>query len=390
MTVASVGRPEKEQLRIGFMRLTDCAPIVMASVLGFDRRHGIQIVPTREASWAGVRDKLAGGELDLAHALYGLVYGLHLGIGGPRKDMAVLMGLNRNGQGITLSRALVEAGALNPAELKRLVVKSPYRLTLAQTFPTGTHAMWLYYWLAAAGLNPWLDLKVITMPPPQMVAALRAGQVDGFSAGEPWNQRAVIDGVGVSAVTSQQIWQDHPEKVLGCSADFADRHPHSARAAVSAVLEAARWIDASTQNKARTAETLAAAEYIDTSVDAILPRLLGAHADGTGHMRVDEHPACFFDGGAVNFPYLSDGMWFMTQYRRWGLIAQHPDYLAVAQRINRVDLYRDAAAALGADVPTDTLRRSTLIDGVVWDGRDPAAYADAFAIHARADAAHPA
>ena len=166
--------PEKKEVRIGFIPLTDCASVVMAAVNKFDEKYGVKIVPTKEASWAGVRDKLVNGELDMAHVLWGLVYGVHVGIGGPKKDMAVLMNLNRNGQAITLSKKLADKGAVDGASLAKLMAadKRPdgEMRTFAQTFPTGTHAMWLYYWMAAAGINPLKDAKVITVPPPQMVA----------------------------------------------------------------------------------------------------------------------------------------------------------------------------------------------------------------------------
>ncbi|MBX3606049.1 MAG: ABC transporter substrate-binding protein [Piscinibacter sp.] len=379
---STAASPEKQEVRIGFMPLTDCAPVIMASVLGFDRKHGVKIVPTRESSWAGVRDKLVSGELDMAQALYGLVYGTHLGVGGPKKDMAVLMTINQNGQGLTLSRALAERGAVDAASLARLMAAEPRPYTFAQTFPTGTHAMWLYYWLASAGINPMTDAKVITVPPPQMVANMRVGNVDGFSVGEPWNHRAIIDGIGVHAASSQDVWKDHPEKVLGCTADFAAAHPATARAVVMALLEASRWIDASEENKTRMAETIAAPQYVNVAAEAILPRILGRYQDGIGRTWTDPDHMAFFRDGEVNFPYLSDGMWFLTQYRRWGLLRAHPDYLDVATRVNRLDIYRDAAGALGIALPRSPLRSSRLIDGAVWDGTQPASYADSFSVRA--------
>lgn len=369
-------------VRVGFMPLADCASIVLAAELGFDLKHGVKIVPTREASWAGLRDKLVSGDLDMAQALYGLIYGVHLGLGGVRKDMAVLMTLNQNGQGLTISRRLAEQGAVDAASLARLMVASPRPYTFAHTFPTGTHAMWLYYWLASAGVHPLRDAQVVTVPPPQMVAHMRTGYIDGFSAGEPWNHRALLDGVGVHAASSQDVWPDHPEKVLGATSDFVAAHPDVARSVMAAVLEASRWIDAGDANRTRAAEILSRTEYVNTPVDAILPRMLGRYEDGQGRSWIDRHSVRFFADGEVNFPYLSDGMWFLTQYRRWGLLRQHPDYLRVASQINRIDLYRDVAGSLRISVPDSPLRSSRLTDGVLWDGRDPAAYADAFAVRA--------
>lgn len=374
--------PEKKEVKIGFIPLTDCASVVMASVLGLDQKYGVKIIPSKEASWAGVRDKLATGELDLAHALYGLVYGMHLGIGSARQDMAVLMNLNHNGQAITLSKKLAEQGAVNGAGLAQLMAREKREYTFAQTFPTGTHAMWLYYWLAAHGIHPMRNAKVITVPPPQMVANMRVGNMDGFCVGEPWNQRAIADGIGVTATTTQAIWKDHPEKVLATTGDWVQKHPHTARAVTAAILEASRWIDDSLANKTKMAETVAQKSYINTSVDAISQRILGRYQDGMGKTWDDPDHMKFYNGGAVNFPYLSDGMWFLTQHKRWGLLKDHPDYLAVAKAVNRVDIYKQAATATKTALPSSDMRSHKLVDGLVWDGKNPQKYADSFQLRA--------
>ena len=372
--------PEKKEVKIGFIPLTDCASVVMASVLGIDQKYGVKIIPTKEASWAGVRDKLVSGELDFAHVLYGLVYGVHLGTSGPKKDMAVLMTLNNNGQGLTLSKKLADKGATDLAGLAKLMATEKREYTFAQTFPTGTHAMWLYYWLAAGGIHPFKDAKVITVPPPQMVANMRVGNMDGFSVGEPWNHRAIIDGIGISAATSQDVWKDHPEKVLGTTAEFVSKYPNTARAVTAAILEAGKWIDAGLQNKNKMAETIADKSYVNTSVDAINQRILGRYQNGLGKTWDDPNHMKFFNDGAVNFPYLSDGMWFLTQHKRWGLMKSHPDYLAVAKQVNRIDVYKQAASAAKVNLPKSEMRSSKMMDGVVWDGSNPAKYADSFKI----------
>ncbi|OWT69186.1 MULTISPECIES: CmpA/NrtA family ABC transporter substrate-binding protein [unclassified Achromobacter] len=374
--------PEKTEVKIGFIPLTDCASVVMASVLGIDKKYGVKITPSKEASWAGVRDKLVNGELDFSHVLYGLVYGVHLGIGGPKKDMAVLMGLNRNGQAITLSEKLKEAGATDGASLAKVMQTQKREYTFAQTFPTGTHAMWLYYWLAAAGINPMRDAKVITVPPPQMVANMRVGNMDGFCVGEPWGARAIADKIGFTAITTQQIWTDHPEKVLGTTADFVKANPNTARAVTAAIIEAGKWIDASVSNRRQTAETIAAKSYVNTDMNTIVDRMLGRYSNGLGKTWDDPDAMHFYQDGAVNFPYLSDGMWFLTQHKRWGLVKEHPDYLAAARQVNRIDIYKQAATAAGASLPKSENRSSKLFDGVVWDGSNPAAYADGFTVKA--------
>ena len=376
--------PEKKEVKIGFIPLTDCASVVMASVLKFDEKYGIKIIPTKEASWAGVRDKLVNGELDMAHVLWGLIYGVHQGVGGPKKDMAILMNLNHNGQAITLSKKLAEKGAVDVASLAKVMAADKRDYTFAQTFPTGTHAMWIYYWLASAGVNPLRDTKVITVPPPQMVANMRVGNMDGFCVGEPWNHRAIIDGIGITAVTTQDIWKDHPEKALGTTSDFVKKNPNTCRAVIMAVLEASRWIDAGLQNKNKMAETIAEKAYVNTSVDAINQRILGRYQNGLGKTWDDPNHMKFFNDGLVNYPYLSDGMWFLTQHKRWGLLKSHPDYLAVARQINQTALYKQAAAQLKINVPKSDMRSSKLMDGVVWDGSNPARYADGFKVNALA------
>ena len=375
-------KPEKQEVKIGFIPLTDCASVVMASVLGFDKKYGVKIVPSKEASWAGVRDKLVNGELDMAHVLYGLVYGVHVGASGPKKDMAVLMGLNRNGQAITLSKALADKGAVDAPSLAKLMAREKREYTFAGTFPTSTHTMWLNYWLASAGISPVADAKVIVVPPPQMVANMRVGNMDGFCVGEPWNHRAIIDGIGITAATTQDIWKDHPEKVLGTTGDFVKKYPNTARAVIMAVLEAGRWIDASLSNKQKMAETIADKAYVNTSVDAINQRILGRYQNGLGRTWDDPNYMKFFNDGQVNFPWLSDGMWFLTQHKRWGLVKEHPDYLGIAKKINQVDLYKQAATMTKTAVPKDVMRSSKLMDGAVWDGKDPKKYADSFKLHA--------
>ncbi|WP_431478355.1 CmpA/NrtA family ABC transporter substrate-binding protein [Massilia eburnea] len=379
---AGSDKPEKEEVKVGFIPLTDCASVVMASVLGFDKKYGIKIVLSKEASWPAVRDKLVNGELDAAHVLYGLVYGVHLGAGGPKKDMAVLMNLNHNGQAITLSKKLADKGAVDGASLAKLMRTDRREYTFAQTFPTGTHAMWLYYWLASYGINPMQDAKMITVPPPQMVANMRIGNMDGYCVGEPWNHRAIVDGIGITATTTQDIWRDHPEKVLGTSAEWVKQHPNTARALIAAVLEAGRWIDASLSNKVKMAEAIADKSYVNTTVDVIGQRIMGRYQNGLGKTWDDPNYMKFFNDGAVNFPYLSDGMWFLTQQKRWGLLKAEPDYLAVATQINQIEAYRDAAGMAKVSLPKSPLRSVKMIDGTVWDGKNPKAYADSFKIKA--------
>jgi ABC-type nitrate/sulfonate/bicarbonate transport system substrate-binding protein len=282
--------PEKSSLDLGFMALTDCASLVVAATQGFAQPYGLTLNLKRQTSWANLRDKLVSGELDAAHSLYGLIYAVHLGIGGVAPSpMAVLMGLNQNGQSINLSRGLQQQGVITPEALERHVHQSRTKLTFAQTFPTGTHAMWLYYWLASQGIHPLRDVDSVVVPPPQMVAHLQAGRIDGLCVGEPWCASAVKQNQGFTLATSQSIWPNHPEKVLGCTQAFVDQYPNTARVLVMAILEASRFIEASTQNRRSTAQLLSAREYLDAPLDCIEPRLLGNYEDGLGNQWQDPH-----------------------------------------------------------------------------------------------------
>jgi nitrate/nitrite transport system substrate-binding protein len=373
--------PEITEVKVGFIPLTDCAPIIVAAEMGFDKKYGIKIVPSKEASWAAIRDKTVNGELHAAHVLYGLVYGVQMGIGGQQKDMAVLMTLNHNGQGITLSNQLKDKGVKDGKSLKRLLDNENRDYTFAQTFPTGTHAMWLNYWLAASGIDPIKDVKTIVVPPPQMVANMRIGNMDGYCVGEPWNARAIYDKVGYTVATSQDIWADHPEKVLGTTAEFAAKNPNTARALIMAILEASKYIEA-TENRAKVAELISQKSYVNAPKEVILGRFVGDYDNGIGKKWKDPNFMKFYEDGKVPFPYLSDGMWFLTQHKRWGMLKSDPDYLAIAKKVNQIDLYSQAASQVGVSVPKDPMRSSKLMDGTVWDGKNPAAYAAGFKIKA--------
>jgi nitrate/nitrite transport system substrate-binding protein len=223
------------------------------------------------------------------------------------------------------------------------------------------------------------DVKTIVVPPPQMVANMRVGNMDGYCVGEPWNARAISDKIGYTVTTTQDIWADHPEKVLGTTADFVAKNPNTARAVILAVLEASRYIDA-TANRAAVARLISSKSYVNAPEDVILGRFLGHYDNGNGKKWEDANYMKFFNDGKVPFPYLSDGMWFMTQHRRWGLSKTDPDYLAVAKKVNQIGLYTEAAAQLKVAVPKDPMRSVKMVDGVVWDGKDPKAYAAGFKV----------
>jgi ABC-type nitrate/sulfonate/bicarbonate transport system substrate-binding protein len=367
---SAAGPLEKTHLRLGFVALSDAAPLVAAKLLEFGHAHGLTLELCRQPSWAAVRDKLLSGDLDAAHALYGLVYGVQLGLGGPRTEMAVLMVLNRNGQAITLSNRLADALAEH-GTLPKALATLGRKPVFAQTFPTGTHAMWLYYWLASQGVDPLREIESVVIPPPQMVAALADDKLDGLCVGEPWNALAETEGVGRTVAQTGEVWPDHPEKVLACRRDFVDANPNTTRALVQTMLEACRWLDGP-GNRDEIARWLARPGYIGIDQKLIAARLGTAVDAGI--------PVRFFDDGVVNYPHPFEAAWFLTQFERWGMIDARTDYAQIAAQINQTQLYRDAAASVNVTVPGEHMTR-TLIDGQVW-GSDTqsAGYARRFTI----------
>jgi nitrate/nitrite transport system substrate-binding protein len=366
------GRLEKTHLRLGFVALSDAAPLVAAKLLEFGHAHGLTLELQRQPSWAAVRDKLLSGDLDAAHTLYGLVYGVQLGLGGPRTDMAVLLVLNRNGQAVTLSNRLADALAEH-GSLPKALATLGRKPVFAQTFPTGTHAMWLYYWLASQGVDPLRDIESVVIPPPQMVAALAEDKLDGLCAGEPWNALAEAQRVGRTVAYTSEVWPEHPEKVLACRRDFVDANPNATRALVQTMLEACRWLDGA-GNREEIARWLARPDYIGIDEASIAARL-GVDAAMSGIP-----PVRFFDDGAANYPHPFEGAWFLTQFERWGMIDARADYAQIAARINQTQLYREAAARVNVAVPGEDVTR-VLIDGEPWgSGTASAGYARRFPI----------
>ncbi|VVE71818.1 nitrate ABC transporter substrate-binding protein [Pandoraea captiosa] len=375
--------PEKRHLRVGFIALSDAAPLVVAKRLELGHEHGLTLELSRESSWAAIRDKLLTGELDAAHSLYGLVYGVQLGIGGPREDMAVLMVLNRNGQAVTVTPALADAMA-DTGELRAALASLGRKPVFAQTFPTGTHAMFLNYWFAAQGIDPLTDIDSIVIPPAHMVAAMEEGGLDGFCCGEPWHAVAQARGLGRTVAVSSDIWPDHPEKVLASRRDFVTRYPKTALALVRTLLSACRWLDMP-GHRAEAAGWLAEPAWVGAPRDLIAARLLGDFGRLAGRHAL--LPVSFFDEGVVNYPHPTDGMWFVSQYRRWGMIDDealaHAAQTAAA--VSQTALFEVAARAEGVPVVSSPASE-TLCDARVWDAtsaKDLRAYIDGFPIRAR-------
>src|SRR4030095_4476456 len=349
------------------------------------KKYGIESTISKEASWAVIRDRLTLGENQATHMLFGMPFASTMGLlGSPKKNLVIPFVLNRNGQAITLEKELLTKGAKTPQTLKPLVEqakKAGTPMTFAMTFPPGTHAMWTRYWLGSGGIHPDKDVTLITIPPPQMVANMKVGKMDGFCVGEPWNARAIADGIGFTAITTQQMWKDHPEKVLAFTAEFAEKNPRTVQAILRAVLEAGRAIDPLDQ-RAKLAAVVSRPEYINTSPDVILGRLLGDYDYGDGRTEKDPLYMSFFARDAT-FPPKSHGIWWLSQLRRWGMTGPEVDYKATVDQVHRPDLWRAAAKDLGPTIPTVDMKAETLFDGVAFDPGDPEKYALAFPVHSR-------
>ena len=378
--------PETPKVRIGIIALTDCSSLVMGHELGLFKKYGIESTISKEASWAVIRDRLTLGENQATHLLLGTAYAMTMGLqGSPQKPTIVPLYLNRNGQAITLTKALLDKGLKTPAQIKSLALEAKAKnspLTFAMTYPPGTHAMWMRYWLASGGIHPDKDISLITIPPAQMVANMKVGKMDGFCVGEPWNARAIADGIGFTAITTQQLWRDHPEKVLAFTEEFAAKNPKTVRATMRAVVEASQWID-KLENRARMAEVVSQAQYINCPKEIIYGRLLGEYDYGDGRKEKDKYYMTFFDRH-TNFPQRSHGVWWLSQFRRWGMVKEPPDYKGLVDRVHRSDIFREVAQEMGVETPREDMKKETLFDGVTFDPADPEKYARSFAIHSMA------
>ncbi|MEY2787689.1 MAG: hypothetical protein RLZZ34_832 [Verrucomicrobiota bacterium] len=374
--------PESPSVRFGIIALTDCSPIVVAHEKGFFKKHGIQSSISKEASWAVIRDKLQTGDNQATHMLVGMPIASTMGLlGSAKKPMVFPWILNRNGQAITLKSELMGKVQEDPAALKPFVEKAKSLgepLTFAMTFPPGTHAMWLRYFLAAGGIHPDKDVNLITIPPPQMVANMKVGKMDGFCVGEPWNARAVNDKVGFTAITTQKLWKDHPEKVCAFLAEYADKNPKTVKAVLKALHEASVWLD-DLGNRPEQCDIVSKPSYVNCPKEIILGRLLGDYDMGDGRKFKDPNPMIFSQRNC-NYPQPKYVTWWLSQFRRWGMVSGAPDYAGIAAKVARTDLYEAAMKEIGFAHGGRDDRPETLFDGVTFDPAQPEAYAKAFAV----------
>lgn len=377
--------PERAKLNFGFIALTDCSPLVIAHEKGIFKKYGLQSNPVKPANWAAVRDALIKGDIDCTHMLLGMPIASTLGAGGTKAvPMVIPWILNRNGQAITLKSEWKGKVGQDPSKLGEIIMASKAKgkkLTFAMTFPVGTHAMWLRYYLAAGGVHPDKDIDLITIPPPQMVQNMKVGKMDGFCVGEPWNARAIAENVGYTAITTQEIWKDHPEKVCAFTAAFAEKNPKTVKAVLKALHEASTWLD-DLGNRKEASDIVSRDAYIKCNPAQILGRLMGEYDYGDGRKTKEDHYMIFHDRNC-NYPQWSYAKWWMTQLRRWGMLDAAPDYEAVAKKVMHSELYSEAMSEMGVEVKADESPWK-LFDGVTFDPKaDGETYAQSFAIHNR-------
>jgi len=375
--------PERAEVNFGIIALTDCSPIVIAHEKGLFKKYGINSTVTKIASWAAIRDALANGTTQATHMLIGMPLASTMGLGGaPKKPMVIPWLLNRNGQAITLKKELKGKVQTDPKALKPFADEAKAAgnpLTFAMTFPPGTHAMWTRYWLGAGGIHPDKDVSLITIPPAQMVANMKVGKMDGFCVGEPWNAKTIADGIGYTAITTQELWKDHPEKVCAFTAEFAEKNPKTVKACLKALHEASVWLD-DLKNRPEQCDIVSRPAYVNCPKDLILGRMLGKYDYGDGRKTEDQNYMIFSQRNC-NYPQAKYATWWLSQFRRWGMVEGAPDYAGVAKQVMRGDLYEEAMKELGYAHGGPDTNPETLFDGKAFDPVKPEEYALSFEVN---------
>jgi nitrate/nitrite transport system substrate-binding protein len=417
-TDPSVSAIEKPQLVLGFIKLTDMAPLAIAKEKGFFEDEGLFVRLEAQANWKVLLDRVISGELDGAHMLAGQPIGATIGFG-TKAEVVTPLSMDLNGNGITVSNEVwqvmkphipvengkpvhpISAAALKPVLEKFANEGRTFRMGMV--FPVSTHNYELRYWLAAAGISPGYytesditgttdaDVLLSVTPPPQMPATLEAGTINGYCVGEPWNQQAVFKGIGVPVITDYEIWKNNPEKVFGVSKAWADQNPNTLVAITKALIRACKWLD-EMSNRAEAVEILSRAEYVGADAEVIANSMTGTFEYEKGDKRSLPDFNVFFRFDAT-YPFYSDCIWYLTQMRRWGQITtSHSNewYFETARRVYRPDVWLQAAKQLeaeghlsGDEIPeTDGFKEPTgdFIDGVVYDGRDPVGYLNKFSV----------
>jgi nitrate/nitrite transport system substrate-binding protein len=368
-SAATPGSPttkgELRKVKLGFIALTDCAPLIMAKELGFYEARGLDVELIKQASWPATRDNLLSNQIDGAHCLSTMPFSVASGVSGNSTDLKIAMILNNNGQAITLNKDLGAAGYGDLAAAKRLLeARSP---TLAMTYPGGTHDLWLRYWLKATKADA-SKIKIIPIPPPQMVQNMKVGNMDGYCVGEPWNAVAVAQGIGFTHLATQDLWLHHPEKALVVPAKIAS-DTSLMTALVGGTLEASKWLDNLT-NRAQAAVMIGAPSYVSAPAAEIEGRLVGNYdlGAGLGTKAFGGSQMMFFRDGKTSAPRRSYGYWALAQYQRLGLMSEAPAYKEIVDTVVLRDLYETIASKEGVDVPDDDMEPfEVVLDDATFD-----------------------
>ena len=388
-SLSATGAPEVTNATLGFIALTDSAPLIIAKEKGYFDKHGMTGVKVvKQASWPVTRDNLelgsGGGGIDGAHILSPMPYMMTLGTITKNKKpvpMYILARLSTNGQAVSVSNTYknLKVG-LDSKVIKDPLMKSKAagkQLKFAVTFPGGTHDLWMRYWLAAGGIDPNKDVSVIPVPPPQMVANMKVGNMEAFCVGEPWNAQLVNQKAGFTAFITGQLWKDHPEKAFSMRADWVDKNPKAAKALLKAVMEAQQWCD-KPENKAEMCKIISQDKWFKVPVADIIERSQGNIDFGTGQVIKNSPVLMKFWANSASYPYKSHDLWFLTEDIRWGYIPASTDTKALVNKVNREDMWREAAKELkipAAQIPKTSSRGvETFFDGVKFDPEKPQEY----------------
>ncbi|MCC5858285.1 MAG: ABC transporter substrate-binding protein [Ectothiorhodospiraceae bacterium] len=389
---AGKGRPETRSARLGFIALTDAAPLFVAAEKGLFDKHGMTDVQVlKQSSWGTTRDNLVLGSprggIDGAHILTPMPYLMTAGAMSEQVDMAILARLNLAGQCISVGNEYreLQVGLDTSGFGKALAGKRAGgdEVRAAMTFPGGTHDLWIRYWMAAGGIDPDRDVATIVVPPAQMVANMRVGSMDTFCVCEPWNQQLINQNIGYTANTTGELWHNHPEKAFAMRADYVEANPNAARALTMAVMEAQMYCE-DPQNREEVARICSRRRWIHAPFEDIVDRMKGHFDYGTGRV-VENHPDQMrYWKDHASYPFRSHDLWFLVENQRWGRLPMELDRQALINRVNREDIWRKAATALGVDpedIPDSTSRGvETFFDGKVFDPENPDAYLDSLAL----------
>lgn len=377
------------KIRLGFIPLTDCASLVVADQKGFFKARGVDVEVVKMANWNAVRDQISSNQLQGAHCLFGMPFSLETGVSRAAGDpLRIAMMINNNGQGTSLSNKF--AGKVKYADFAGLgravndFKKANDTPTFGMTFPGGTHDLWMHLTLAGAGLDT-KELPIKATPPPQMVANMQSGNLDGFNVGEPWNGRAVAEKIGFTFIATQDLWKNHPEKALVVNKTFAETRRDDLKKVMMAMLDASKFID-EMKNREEVAEIIGTKAYVGAEPGVIAPRLLGDYDLGGGlGQKKFETVMAFHRGGDVNFPRHGHAIWFMTQYNRFGLggVKLPDDPMKIAQEVILQDLYKEVAGEMNIPVPDDDMKPFMVAaDKAMFDPANPQAALETYTARA--------